>query len=61
MTLAAARARLSPLYLADETALTGQLTAEARFGEAEAGRVDRTARDLVAKIRAGRRDGATGR
>ena len=57
MTLAAARARLSPLYLADETALTGQLTAEARFGEAEAGRVDRTARDLVAKIRAGRRDG----
>jgi RHH-type proline utilization regulon transcriptional repressor/proline dehydrogenase/delta 1-pyrroline-5-carboxylate dehydrogenase len=57
MTLAAARARLSPLYLADETALTGQLTAEARFGEAEAGRVDRTARDLVATIRAGRRDG----
>ncbi|MBL9011243.1 MAG: bifunctional proline dehydrogenase/L-glutamate gamma-semialdehyde dehydrogenase PutA [Alphaproteobacteria bacterium] len=57
MTLAAARARLSPLYLADETALTGQLIAEARFSTAEAQRVDRTARDLVAKIRAGRRDG----
>jgi RHH-type proline utilization regulon transcriptional repressor/proline dehydrogenase/delta 1-pyrroline-5-carboxylate dehydrogenase len=57
MTLAATRARLSPLYLADEQTLTGDLIAQARFSSDEAARIDRTARDLVTKIRARRRDG----
>ncbi|BCW89007.1 Bifunctional protein PutA [Alphaproteobacteria bacterium SO-S41] len=57
MTLAAARARLSPLYLADEQSLTADLIHQARFSPDEAVRIDRTARDLVTKIRARRRDG----
>ncbi|MCC6921077.1 MAG: bifunctional proline dehydrogenase/L-glutamate gamma-semialdehyde dehydrogenase PutA [Alphaproteobacteria bacterium] len=57
MSLAAIRARLSDLYLADETAVTGRLVAAARPGPGEASRIDRTAKDLVARIRARRRDG----
>ncbi len=57
MSLAASRALLSPLYLADEATMTGQLIKEARFSDAESARIDRTARDLVTQIRARRRDG----
>ena len=57
MSLAAIRARFSELYLADEAELAGQLMAAARPTADEAQRIDRTARDLVTKIRAGRRDG----
>jgi RHH-type proline utilization regulon transcriptional repressor/proline dehydrogenase/delta 1-pyrroline-5-carboxylate dehydrogenase len=57
MSLAAIRARFSDLYLADEATLTGRLIAAARPEPGEAQRIDRTAKDLVAKIRARRRDG----
>ncbi len=55
MTLAAARARLSDLYLADEAETARRLIEAARFSPDEAARVQATARDLVARIRAGRR------
>jgi len=57
MSLAAKRARLTDLYLADEATLAGRLIEAARFSADEAAQVDRTARDLVTRIRAGRRDG----
>ena len=57
MSLAAKRARLTDLYLADEGTLASGLIEAARFSPDEAAQVDRVARDLVTKIRAGRRDG----
>ena len=57
MSLAAKRARLSELYLADEAGLAADLVEAARFSPDEAAQVDRTARALVTRIRAGRRDG----
>ncbi len=56
MTLSALRARMSELYLADESRLAGELIEAARFSPAEASRIDEIARDLVRKIRARRHD-----
>jgi RHH-type proline utilization regulon transcriptional repressor/proline dehydrogenase/delta 1-pyrroline-5-carboxylate dehydrogenase len=55
--LRAARAEIARLYLADETALVESLIPRARFKPAERAATETLARELVAKVRAGRRRG----
>ena len=55
--LGASREQLSTLYLADETTVVDGLIPEARLSEAEQARTATLARDLVARVRAGRRRG----
>ena len=52
-----ARARMAQLYLADETEVVDALIPKARLSETERQRTEAVARDLVQKVRAGRRRG----
>src|SRR5690349_7908649 len=57
MNASPARAQMAQLYLADETRVIEGLLGKARLTPAERAKTEATARDLVQKVRAGRRRG----